>query len=37
MQYIIRDHDLAKFEEKKRVIGAAADFINAKYGEIPLP
>ena len=33
LKYIIRDHDLAKFEEKKRVMGVAADFINSKYGE----
>ena len=31
--YIIRDHDRAKFEEKKKVIVRCADFINAKYGE----
>ena len=30
--YIIRDHDLAKFQEKKAVMQAAADFLNAKYG-----
>ena len=30
--YIIRDHDMEKFQEKKRIIQAAADFINAKYG-----
>ena len=33
LYYIIRDHDLQKFEEKKQVMTAAADFINAKYGE----
>ena len=33
LRYIIRDHDLAKFQEKKAVMQAAADFINAKYGE----
>jgi tripeptide aminopeptidase len=32
LRYIIRDHDMAKFEEKKAVMTAAADFINAKYG-----
>ena len=32
LRYIIRDHDLAKFAEKKAVMAAAADFINAKYG-----
>ena len=31
--YIIRDHDMAKFQEKKAVMQSAADFINAKYGE----
>ena len=30
--YIIRDHDMTKFEEKKAVMAAAADWINAKYG-----
>jgi tripeptide aminopeptidase len=33
LRYIIRDHDMAKFEEKKRIMTAAADYINAKYGE----
>ena len=33
LRYIIRDHDMAKFQEKKAVMVAAADFINAKYGE----
>ena len=32
LRYIIRDHDLTKFGEKKAVVTAAADFINAKYG-----
>ena len=31
--YIIRDHDRALFEEKKRVIAAAAETINARFGE----
>ena len=30
--YIIRDHDRAKFEEKKAVFSAVADKINEKYG-----
>ena len=30
--FIIRDHDMDKFQEKKAVMQAAADFINAKYG-----
>jgi tripeptide aminopeptidase len=33
MTYIIRDHDRARFEEKKDLLGKAVDFINAKYGE----
>jgi len=32
LRYIIRDHDMGRFEEKKAVMRAAADFINAKYG-----
>ena len=31
--YIVRDHDMAKFLEKKAVMEAAAAFLNAKYGE----
>lgn len=31
--YIIRDHDRAKFEQKKRLFVSIADFINAKYGQ----
>ena len=30
--YIIRDHDKAKFAEKKAAMQRAADFMNAKYG-----
>ncbi len=33
MDYIIRDHDRAKFEEKKRLFMQVVDFLNAKYGE----
>lgn len=33
LSYIIRDHDIEKFQEKKRVMEAAADFLNRKYGE----
>ncbi len=33
LRYIIRDHNLEKFGEKKAVLEAAAAFINAKYGE----
>ncbi len=32
LRYIIRDHDMAKFAEKKAILAAAADFINVKYG-----
>lgn len=31
--YIIRDHDMKKFEEKKQMFMAAAEFLNKKYGE----
>ncbi|MBR0053043.1 MAG: peptidase T [Bacteroidales bacterium] len=30
--YIIRDHDRAKFEAKKKLISECVDFLNAKYG-----
>jgi len=33
LRYIIRDHDMSKFEEKKALMAAAAAFINRKYGE----
>ncbi len=33
LSYIIRDHDREKFLEKKARFQAAADFLNAKYGE----
>ena len=33
LRYIIRDHDLEKFREKKAAMELAADFINRKYGE----
>ena len=33
LHYIIRDHDMEKFQAKKAVMEAAAAFINAKYGE----
>ena len=32
LRYIIRDHDMDKFQEKKAVMEAAAAFLNAKYG-----
>ena len=31
--YIIRDHDMALYEDKKAFIQKCADFINQKYGE----
>ncbi len=34
MAYIIRDHDRAKFEEKKALMSAVAEFLNKKYGEV---
>lgn len=33
LRYIIRDHDMAKFQAKKAVMQSAADYLNAKYGE----
>lgn len=33
LDYIIRDHDRAKFEEKKKTFALCADFMNQKYGE----
>ncbi len=32
--YIIRDHSMEKFEEKKKVLENAVDFMNMKYGNI---
>ena len=32
LRYIIRDHDLEKFRQKKELLEAAAAFINTKYG-----
>ena len=31
MQYIIRDHDRAKFEEKKELLNAVAEYLNKKH------
>jgi tripeptide aminopeptidase len=31
-RYIIRDHDLKKFEDKKKLIKDCAEFMNLKYG-----
>jgi tripeptide aminopeptidase len=33
LHYIIRDHDMEKFTQKKQVMGQAVAFLNAKYGE----
>lgn len=33
INYIIRDHDLALYEERKEVVRRCTEFINAKYGE----
>ena len=32
-KYIIRDHDMEKFGDKKRFFASVVDFLNAKYGE----
>ena len=32
LRYIVRDHDLSKFQVKKAVMEAAAAFLNRKYG-----
>lgn len=34
LTYIIRDHDRAKFEEKKALISAVVEFLNKKYGDV---
>ena len=34
MSYIIRDHDQAKFEEKKALITAVVKYLNQKYGNV---
>ena len=33
LRYIVRDHDMAKFQEKKDLMTAAGDYMNRKYGE----
>ena len=33
LRYIIRDHDMEKFLQKKALMEAAAAFLNSKYGE----
>lgn len=32
MQYLVRDHDMQKFEQKKTLLAKACDFVNDKYG-----
>lgn len=32
LDYIIRDHDMARFQKKKAIMEATADYINRKYG-----
>ena len=34
MNYIIRDHDRTKFEEKKALMTSIAEFLNKKYGNV---
>ena len=33
LEYIIRDHDMEKFQEKKEMMAVAGEFIRRKYGE----
>ena len=33
LRYIVRDHSMEKFTEKKALLTAAAEFINPKYGQ----
>lgn len=33
LRYIVRDHDMAKFQEKKAIMEEAAAFLNRKHGE----
>lgn len=33
LDYIIRDHDMAKFQKKKALMVSAAEFLNRKYGD----
>ena len=34
MSYIVRDHDMQRFEQKKALMEAAVAYINKKYGDI---
>ena len=33
LRYIVRDHDMEKFQEKKALMTAAGEYMNRKYGE----
>lgn len=33
MEYLIRDHDIGKFQEKKKLFSEICAFLNSKYGE----
>ena len=33
LSYILRDHDAARFEDRKRAVLVAGDYLNGKYGE----
>ena len=33
LRYIIRDHDMEKFQQKKAIMEQTADYLNRKYGE----
>lgn len=33
LDYIIRDHDMVKFQQKKALMASAAEFLNRKYGD----
>jgi len=33
ISYLLRDHDLEKFEKRKRMINSIADMLNIKYGD----
>ncbi len=33
LHYLIRDHDMEKFEDKKELARSAAEYLNMKYGE----
>ena len=35
LYFIVRDHDMEKFQEKKDVMEAAAGYLNAKYAQVP--